>query len=62
MLIFRNGKTVIIGINNRYLLREYYNDDLTCKSNEEYDIIQVLRPKYEVIYEKDKENKLYFSK
>ena len=53
MVVFRNKKNGLVTTANMYILREYYNDDLTCKSNPEYDIVKVLRPSYEVIYAKE---------
>lgn len=53
MVVFRNKRNGLVTTANMYILREHYNDDLTCKTNPEYDIVKVLRPSYEVIYTKE---------
>ena len=53
ILLFKNGKKVVFGISNRYVLKEYYNEELKCLTNSDYDIVKVLRPKHKIVYEKD---------
>ena len=50
---FRSGKKATVGLNVLSVLDEYYNDDLTCKSRPEYDIIKIYRPRFELISERD---------
>lgn len=53
VLILKNGKRVILSERNKYLLVEFYDDELNCMTNPEYSIIQVLRPVYEPIFERE---------
>lgn len=50
---FANNKKAIVGYNILWIIKEYYNEDLTCKTNSDYDIIRIYRPTYEVIAERN---------
>ena len=53
LIKFANGKESIIGEKSIWILNKYYNDDLTCNFNSDFDIIRIYRPTYEVIAERD---------
>ena len=52
LLVFRNGVKVIYSDKIKWVIRHYYNDDLECPSDPNYDIMSVLRPYYEEIYQR----------
>lgn len=53
LLIFRNGHQATYDYGYQRLIKNYYNENLECLTNSDYDIIQVLRPSYEIIYAKE---------
>lgn len=52
LIEFANGKKSIIGEKSIWILDKYYNDDLTCNFNSDFDIIRIYRPTYEEIFER----------
>ena len=55
ILIFANGEKREIGANISWLLRDYYDGNLNCTTNPDFNIVQILRPEYKVIYSKEEE-------
>ena len=55
ILIFANGEKREIGTNILWLLRDYYDENLNCTTNPDFNIVQILRPEYKVIYSKEEE-------
>lgn len=55
ILIFANGGKREIGANISWLLRDYYDENLNCITNPDFNIVQILRPEYKVIYSKEEE-------
>lgn len=55
ILIFANGEKGEIGANILWLLRDYYDENLNCTTNPDFNIVQILRPEYKVIYSKEEE-------
>lgn len=53
ILEFANNKKAIVGYNILWIIKEYYNEDLTCKTNSDYDITRIYRPTYEEIFERN---------
>lgn len=49
---FANGKKVMIGVNIQWVIRDFYTNDLKCKTNSDFDIVKVYRPTYEVVYDR----------
>ena len=54
ILIFKSGTKREYTSRDKWMFDNFYNQDLTCRTNDKFTIIQVLRPKYEVIYERGK--------
>lgn len=52
LIEFANGKKIIVSSINMWVLREYYEDNLRCNTNLEYDIVSISRPYYEKIFER----------
>ena len=55
ILICANGEKREIGANSSWLLRDYYDENLNCTTNPDFNIVQILRPEYKVIYSKEEE-------
>ena len=55
ILIFANGEKREVGTNILWLLRDYYDENLNCATNPDFNIVQILRPEYKVIYSKEEE-------
>ena len=55
ILIFANGEKREVGTNILWLLRDYYDENLNCITNPDFNIVQILRPEYKVIYSKEEE-------
>lgn len=56
LLIFKNGEKSILYAQYYPMILRLYDDDLNHVYNDDYTIIEVLRPHYERIYEREKEN------
>lgn len=56
LLIFKNGEKSILYAQYYPMILKLYDDDLNHVYNDDYTIIEVLRPHYERIYEREKEN------
>ena len=52
---FANGKKVMLGVNIQWVIRDFYTNDLKCKTNSDFDIVKVYRPTYEVVYDRGME-------
>jgi len=57
ILYFKNGSKAQLGINYLWVLKQYYDEDLNCKTNDEFDIVKIERPIYKKVYEKEEERK-----
>lgn len=51
---FKNKKAIVLSQINRYIINEFYNDNLEHINDPEYNVEEVLRPHYEKIYKKVK--------
>lgn len=55
LLIFKNGEKSILYQQYYSMFLKLYDDDLNHVYNDDYTIVEVLRPHYERIYEKGKQ-------
>lgn len=55
VLIYKNGEKAILYEQYYWIILKFYDDNLNHIYNDDYTIIEVLRPKYERIYEKGKQ-------
>lgn len=53
VLIYKNGEKAVLYEQYYWTLLKFYDDGLNHIYNDDYTIIEVLRPHYERIYEKD---------
>ena len=54
VLIYKNGEKAVLYEQYFWTLPKFYDDDLNHVYNDDYSIIEVLRPHYERIYDRDK--------
>ena len=52
ILTFANKHKVVMSQNNRYILDQFYNDDLECIEKPEYTIETIERPQYVKVYQR----------
>ena len=55
VLIYKNGEKAVLYAQYYWMILKFYDNDLNHIYNDDYTIIEVLRPHYERIYEKGKE-------
>ena len=53
IMIFKNGKRKYFGYKDDWVIKEFYDDELNCKTNDDLSIVKVLRPEYKEIYNKE---------
>lgn len=54
ILVFKNGNKKEYTSNDKWLFENFYDKDLVCITSDKFTIMQVLRPHYEVIYNRGK--------
>ena len=57
ILIFKNGSRVIYSKHKRLIIEQYYDNELNCLTNDDYTIIKIYRPHYELIFGERKKSK-----
>ena len=50
ILIFKNGNRSIYTSDREKIIQQYYDDNLNCITNDDYSIIRIYRPHYELIF------------
>ena len=55
ILYFRNGEAVQYGEKKRWVLDTFYNDNLECITNEDLDIVKIVRENNKEIYVREQE-------
>ena len=50
ILIFKNGNRSIYTSDRKKIIQQYYDEDLRCLNNDDYTIIRVFRPSYELVF------------
>ena len=55
LLIFKNGEKTVLYHQYYSMVLKLYDDDLNHVYNDDYTIVEVLRPHYERIYDRDKD-------
>lgn len=54
ILVFKSGTKREYTQKDSWMFEQFYNQDLTCKTNDRFTIIKILRPQYEVIFDRNK--------
>lgn len=52
VLIYKNGEKAVLYEQYFWTIMKFYDDDLNHVYNDDYTIVEVLRPHYESIYQK----------
>lgn len=56
ILIFKNGSRVIYSKHKKWIIEQYYDNELNCLTNDDYTIVKIYRPYYELVFgEKEKQ-------
>lgn len=55
IVFFKNGNKLILNEFRIAIIEGHYTDNLECIKDDTYTIIKVIRPHYEVLYERGKE-------
>lgn len=50
ILIFKNGSSTIFTKDKRKIIQYLYDGELRCINNDDYTIVRVYRPHYELVY------------
>lgn len=58
VLVFKNGHRKEYTDRDKWLIDNFYNDNLECSTSDKFTIIQVLRPHYEEIFNRKSVNKI----
>ena len=60
ILVLKNGeKREYQSIGNIiFILNAFYDDELNCKTNDDYSVVEIRRPRYDVIFKREKEKSL----
>lgn len=54
LLVFKNNHKAFLDEGRYKIIQEYYDDELNCLTNDNYTIIQVYRPEYQLVFERTK--------
>lgn len=57
ILIFKNNHTAVFDSSKIYVIEQNYDDNLNCLTNDDYSIMKIYRPTYDLVFDKD-ENKI----
>lgn len=50
-VVLRDGRTVQVGPHTLIILNKYYTDELKCPGKPEFDIMQVKRVSYDILFQ-----------
>lgn len=50
ILIFKNNHTAVFDSSKIYVIEQNYDEELNCLTNDDYSIIRIYRPHYELIF------------
>ena len=53
ILVFKSGTKREYTQKDNWMFEHFYDQDLTCKTNDKFTVVKVLRPHYEVIFTKE---------
>lgn len=52
---FKNGNTLLIDNKNMWVINRFYDDELNCLQNPDYDIIRIYKEELLLLYDKTDE-------
>lgn len=59
LLIFKNGHTAILDYTKLHIIEQFYDNELNCLSNDDYTIVKVYRPTYDLVFD-NRDSKIKF--
>jgi hypothetical protein len=54
LLVFKNNHKAFLTQDRYKIIQEHYDNELNCLTNDNYTIIQVYRPEYKLMFEREK--------
>lgn len=57
ILIFKNGNRAIYTSDRKKIIDQCYDNELNCLTNDDYTIIRIYRPHYDLIFGERKKEK-----
>lgn len=53
ILVFKSGTERKYTHLDKWMIDNFYDDNLVCKTNDKFTVVEVLRPTYEVVFKRD---------
>ena len=54
LLVFKNNHKAFLDEGRYKIIQEYYDDELNCINDDNYTIVKVFRPEYQLVFERAK--------
>ena len=58
ILVFKSGTERKYTHLDKWMIDNFYDDNLVCKTNDKFTVVEVLRPTYEVVFKKDVQKRI----
>ena len=58
ILVFKSGTERKYTHLDKWMIDNFYDDNLVCKTNDKFTVVEVLRPTYEVVFKRDAEKRI----
>ena len=53
ILVFKSGTERKYTHLDKWMIDNFYDDNLVCRTNAKFTVVEVLRPTYEVVFKRD---------
>lgn len=53
ILVFKSGTERKYTHLDKWMIDNFYDDNLVCRTNDKFTVVEVLRPTYEVVFKRD---------
>lgn len=58
ILVFKSGTERKYTHLDKWMMDNFYDDNLVCRTNDKFTVVEVLRPTYEVVFKRDVKKKI----
>lgn len=58
ILVFKSGTERKYTHLDKWMIDNFYDDNLVCKTNDKFTVVEVLRPTYEVVFKRDAKKRI----
>lgn len=58
ILVFKSGTERKYTHLDKWMIDNFYDDNLVCKTNDKFTVVEVLRPTYEVVFKRDVQKRI----